>query len=399
MIAAQLQRHLGRAHVARVLERILHRHAPKVVALVVVQRAAIHGHRAALAIDNVGRLHARSIERRGIGRQLEGRARLVDIAHRQVLQHARVHVLLVVRVEARRDRQRQDLPRVRILHHNRAVGRLHLGHLRVERLLRHVLDVGVDAQHQVLTRLRLVHLAAQRVTLGVHRRQHMPGSSVHVFVELQLQSAKPGVVRAHIAQHMRGQLVVRVKALELLLEVHALQVQLANPVRRRSIHAARHPRKAMRRVEARQHLVLGGKVVGRVFMHHTRKNRRRAAAILAQLTRYGVDRVHLHRNRKLLQVAVVEHAAPRCDLKRRGLLLGRAGDPLAMLHHLQPHQPARNGQRPHAEEQRHKGKPLPFNGSGQLLSGRLYWLHRSLFFGCHPAGVCACSRFSLTSPG
>ncbi len=79
---------------------------------------------------------------------------------------------------------------------------------------------------------------------------------MHLVVELLLQPAQPVIIRAHIAQHLRRQVAVRIKALELLLEVDALQVQLAHPVRRLRIHPPRHPRKVARRIEPRQHLLL-----------------------------------------------------------------------------------------------------------------------------------------------
>ncbi len=48
-------------------------------------------------------------------------------------------------------------------------------------------------------------------------------------------------------------------------------------------------------------------------MHHLRQHLRRLGAVLAQLRRHRIDRVHQHRHRQLAQVAVVQHtraAAP-----------------------------------------------------------------------------------------
>ena len=140
------------------LKRVLYRHHTKVVALIIVQRAPIHRHRAVLAVDHVRRLHPRAVQRRRIRHQLEGRPRLIHVAHRQVLQHTRIHVTLIVRIEPRRNRQRKNVPGMRILHDHRPVQRLGLLHLRVQRPLRHVLNVCVNRQHQVFARLRLLLL-------------------------------------------------------------------------------------------------------------------------------------------------------------------------------------------------------------------------------------------------
>ena len=258
---ADFQRHLCRANVTGMLQRILHRHAAEVVGLVVVQGAPIHGHRAVLAVHHVVRLHTGGVESGRVSDQLEGRARLIHIAHRQVGQRARLHVTRVVGIEARRDRKRQDLPGMRVLHHHRAVRRLHLGHLLVQRALGHVLNVGVDGEHQIVARQRLVLHAAHHVALGVHRGQHVAGRAMHLVVELLLQSAQSRVVGAHITQHLRGKIVVGIEALELLLEIDALQVQLAHAIRSVRIDASRHPRKVLRIVEARQNLLLRCEVV------------------------------------------------------------------------------------------------------------------------------------------
>ena len=58
LFRSHLQRHLRRPYIARVLQRILHRHAAKVVGFIIMQRPPVHRHRAILTVNNVRRLHA-----------------------------------------------------------------------------------------------------------------------------------------------------------------------------------------------------------------------------------------------------------------------------------------------------------------------------------------------------
>ena len=88
LVRAHLQRQLHRGHVARVLQRLVHRNHAEVVALVVVNHAAGERDLPALAIDHViGRGHV-LIERGRIRHQLERRARFVHVADRMVAQAA-----------------------------------------------------------------------------------------------------------------------------------------------------------------------------------------------------------------------------------------------------------------------------------------------------------------------
>ena len=100
--------------------------ADAAVALVVVNHAAGESDLAALAVDHVvGRDHV-LIERRRVGDQLEGRARLVDIADRVVAQQRRRGVAKLVGIEGGPNGERQNLAGVHVLHHHRAVHRLGL---------------------------------------------------------------------------------------------------------------------------------------------------------------------------------------------------------------------------------------------------------------------------------
>ena len=109
-----------------------------------MQSAAKHRHRAVLAIDDIRRLHARRVNRSRVRQQLEGRTGLVDVAHGQVRQHTRVHMLRIVWVEPGAHGKRKNLASVRVLHNDCSVQRLDLRHLCIQRLLGHVLDICVN---------------------------------------------------------------------------------------------------------------------------------------------------------------------------------------------------------------------------------------------------------------
>ena len=341
-----------------------------------MQGATVHGHRPALTVHHVVRLHPGGVQCGRVGNQLEGRSRLVDVAHRKVGQGARFHVPRVVRVEPRRNRQRQNLPGVRVLHHHRAMQRLHLVHLFVQRALSHMLNVGVDGEHQVLARHGLALHAAHHATLGIHRGQHVPGNTVHLVVELQLQSAETRIFAAHITQYLRGQIVVRIEALEFFAEIDALQIQLLDASGGIRIHPPRNPGKMPGVVEAREHLGLRREPIGRVGMHHLGQHLRRTGAVLAQLGRIYVDGILLHRHRQFAQIAVVENPALRRNRERVVLLALRLVHPLGVAHHLQPSQPQADGEHPRAEEDRHPGKTDP-----------AYWRRKGFALGL--AGSCA----------
>ena len=187
-------------------------------------------------------------------------------------------------------------------------------------------------------------------------------------LKLALHTAESVVVCADIAQHLRGQAAVGVEALELLLQVDALQVQLAHPLRGIGVQLAGHPGKVARPVETRLDLVLRGEMIGRIHVNNLRQQGRVTRLVIAQLAGDRVHAVHQHGHGQLMQVAVVEHAAPRSHLKGAQLLLLRALLIILVAHHLQPHQTHGDDRNPRAEEQRNINKPHPADGCGECLS-------------------------------
>ena len=223
---------------------------PIVVALVVVNHAAGKRDLAALAVDRVVGRGDMLIERGRVGDQLEDRAGLVDIADRVVPQQCRRGVAKVVGVERGPDGERQNLAGVHVLHDDGAVVRLRFLHGVIEGSLGHELNILVDGEHQVLARLGLALGGTEHVAARVHGGVHAPGDAVQLTVELLLEAAEAVVVDAHIAQHLRGDLVVGIEALKLFLKVDALHVEGAHLGRDLRRDAARDPGKVVPVVEA-----------------------------------------------------------------------------------------------------------------------------------------------------
>ena len=101
----------------------------------------------------------------------------------------------------------------------------------------------------VSTRLRpgcgIVLAGAEHLAARVHGGVHAAGRAVQLGIEFFFQAAQPVVVHAHVAQHLRGNLVVGIEALELFLEVDALHVEGAHAGGHVGRDAARHPGKVV----------------------------------------------------------------------------------------------------------------------------------------------------------
>ncbi len=153
----------------------------------------------------------------------------------------------------------------------------------------------------------------------IHGGVHFAGRAVQLLVEFLFEAAEAVVVHAHVAEHLRGDLVVGIEALKLLLEVDALHVEGAHArcnfgVTRRAIQAKLCP--AARRAAISLSVVRTSS--GSVW---TMAARVCAAAFLSSISRgVGVDGVDLHGHGQLVQVAVVEHAAAGSYLKGALLL-------------------------------------------------------------------------------
>ena len=91
-----------------------------------------------------------------IGNQLERRAGLVDVADRMILQQRRSGVPKLVRIERWPNCERENLAGMHVLHDDSAIVGVGLLHVVIESALGHELDVFVDRELQILTRLWLM---------------------------------------------------------------------------------------------------------------------------------------------------------------------------------------------------------------------------------------------------
>ena len=110
--------------VAGLFERLMDWNDSVVLALVVVNHASRQGDFASLAVDHVVGRGYMLVEGGGVGDQLEGRTRLVDIANRVIAQQRRRGVAKLVGIEGGTDGQRQNLAGVHVLDDYGAVIRM-----------------------------------------------------------------------------------------------------------------------------------------------------------------------------------------------------------------------------------------------------------------------------------
>jgi hypothetical protein len=161
------------------------------------------------------------------------------------------------------------------------------------------------------------------------------------MVELLLDTTESIFVGADIAENLGGDVVLGVKALELLLEVDALEVQGANGVNDAWVLFARDPGEVAGGVDAMEDLCRFGVVIGRVGVEDGGERLGDGgAALIGDIARDCIDGVDRDSHGELVQVAVIEDAATGSDLKGALLLQGCARYPLTMPNHLKPDEAA-----------------------------------------------------------
>ncbi len=183
--------------------------------MVIVDHAAPDLIAPILAEDHLARAGNPVLERGRRGQRFEGRARLIEVVDRVVAPHRGAHRPAVVRVEARRARERQDLAGPRIEHDGGAGTRAGLAHAVIERALGDVLEGDVERELNrgplhflgILDPLR-EDLASERVALDLERPRQRP--QIAIIVALDALDALH--VDAGHADHLRGGLAVRVEA-------------------------------------------------------------------------------------------------------------------------------------------------------------------------------------------
>ena len=219
------------------------------------------------------------IERGGIGDQLEDGARLIDVAHGVVFEQRRRGVAKVVGVEGGANGERENLAGVHVLHDDGAVvGVLFLHHV-IECSLGHELNVFVDGELEILSGVGLVFDGTEDMAARVNRREYASGRAMEARVEFLFKASQAVVVDTDVAQRLRGDLAVGIKALEFFLEVNAFEIEGADPRGDLGRHAARDPGKTAAFIEALGDFGLGGLRVGSVGVDNDASMRATAACL------------------------------------------------------------------------------------------------------------------------
>ena len=249
----------------------------------------------------------------------------------------------------------------------------------VQRPLGQELHVLVDGEDQVLPRLWLALAGTQDFAARIHGGEHAAGGAMQLAVELLLDAAEAVVVDADIAQHLRGDFVVGVEALELFLEVDAFESE--GPDARRSFRrdAARDPGKTVPGGEPRGNLLLSGLRIVGVSVDEGGEGVRRGLLVV-DLGGHRVDGVGLDGHGQLTEVAVIEDAAAGSHLKGARLLLLGAVNKLLVTDDLEPEEAAANDAGPDEKEQADEPEPRALEGNGTGRSGAVAdgangWLH------------------------
>ncbi len=262
-------------------------------------------HLATLTIDHLLRIGDFLFQCRRVGHKLERGARLVHITDRMVLQQAGRRVTKVIRVEGRANGQRENLSRVRILYNHGSIQGMGACQRSVERALRHELNIFIDGQHQVLPGIWFVLLAFEHMTAGIERGEHAAGNAMQIAIEAALHAAQTVVISADISQDLRAQLAIRIKTLELFLEIDALEVKRLHPRDHRRVKLASDPRKIAGGVEPGGNLVGTGEAIGGISVNHFCQGVRDGLTLLqsfrilpvSDFRRHGVYRIRQHRHR------------------------------------------------------------------------------------------------------
>ena len=316
-------------------------------ALIIVNDSSRELDLASLAIDHLVGIGDFLLQGRRVSHELERGTRLIHIAYCVVLKQAGGGVAKIVGIEGGANRQRENLAGIWILDNDGAIRGMGTFERGIERTLRHELDVLVDGENQVFSRVGLALLAVQNMPAGIDRGEHAAGHTVEILVEFALHASQTIVIGAHVAQHLGGKLAVGIEALEFLLEIDALEIQRFHPRDLRGVELARDPGEVSRGVQAGGNLMRGSEAVGRVGVHHFGQGSGNRLPLgvpsgspRRDFRRHRVDRIGQHGHGQLMQVAVVENSAPRRNLKGALLLPGGTVHVVFVMDDLQPDQAA-----------------------------------------------------------
>ena len=342
---------------------MLDRYRPDVVR--VADFDAADDDKTGIAVDDFVEPRQVLFEDGGIGDRLEDRTGLIDVAHGVIFERGGSDFLREVGVKSGPVRQRQDLARPRVLHHD-GCG-LGLGVLDgpVDFLFDNVLDFLVDGEHDIGARIGLAFDAPKPAAAGVLGNHQRPGIAPQLLVEGDLHTRQSFVVQTYIAQGLRGQLALGIKPLRLFLEADSAQVQGANSLGCFGVDFARDPGEVFLRLHPRQDL-LG------VAVEHAGEDGS-GVGLIGNFQGNSVNGVDQHRHGQFLAIAIIDNATLGRNLNAAQLLAGGAQHKRVALEHLQVNQPGRDGQHPKPEQTAKQHQPRPYAVSGDHRRPRVHY--------------------------
>src|SRR6266568_4226756 len=197
----------------------------------------------------------------------------------------------------------------------------------------------------------------------IHRRKHAARGAMKARIVFPFKAAETVVVEANVAQHLRGDLIVGVEALEFLLEVDAFEVESSDSVGDLGRDAARDPREAVSFIQAIRDLVFSGLGVFRIGVHNCGEGAG-SGFFVVDLGGAGIDGVDMDGHRQLAEVAIIENTAAGSYLKGALLLLLRALYVFRVLHDLKPEEAEGDGAGPKQKECAYKPKARQLHRRG-----------------------------------
>ncbi len=260
---------------------------------------------AGIAVDEIGRRNHALLERGRRGDDLERRSRLVDVLDRTIAAQLLTRVAIRVRIEIGRVGQRQNLAGVGIHDDRRPARRTSPLDAVAQLTLGDVLQKLVDGQLERRARGRWPLDAAERAAARVALDQHRAGPAEDQPVVRRLDAGQANVVDANVAEHVRGQIGIRVGALALLDESNARQLERRNALRLIRPYLPTDVGEVLALANALDHRL----TILRVTVGQGAADRGDSGLRVAELARYCIDRVGVHTVGKDVAVAIENVAA------------------------------------------------------------------------------------------
>ncbi len=238
------------------LENAGQRQRPEAVVVVLGDGRVCDADRSVSRLDHLIEPHQPALESGRAGDDLEGRARLVGVGDRPVAARVRAEAAVLVRIEARRARHRQNLPAARVHQDHAAgpgIGLLDCGR---ELLLGGVLDAGVERDDKRRALLRRLAGKGLPFPVGgpprVRQRDDLSGLPADRPIVGILEAGEPPVVGAHVAEHGRRDRALRVETPALGDQMDAGQGEATDPRGDGWLDLALEPHEAFSLIQARE---------------------------------------------------------------------------------------------------------------------------------------------------